>query len=185
MEFDQSLANERQTIAASLNATSVQAYWAGTSFVLSSAVCQPVIAAFSNAFGRKPVILFALLLFAAGTIICGTARSIAPLLVGRTIQGAGGGGMLTMSYVVMADLLSLRARAKGMSVISLVWLVGSVVSLRLICSRSRPRLTIVPGRPYLGWRLHNFGFVEMDLLVLLAIRRHRSCADCLIPEDTT
>lgn len=85
-----------------------------------------MFAALSNAFGRKAIILIALLLFSIGTIVCGTAQSITSMLVGRSIQGAGGGGMLTMTYVVMADLLSLRDRAKGMAVISLVWLVGTV-----------------------------------------------------------
>lgn len=94
--------------------------------MLCSAVFQPVFAAFSNGFGRKPVVLAALLLFLIGTIVCATARNINMLLAGRTIQGAGGGGMLTMTYVLMADLLSQRDRAKGSAVISLVWLVGTV-----------------------------------------------------------
>ena len=114
-----------QTIAAALNATSTQAYWTGTAFVLSSAVFQPVFAALSNAFGRKAMTIVALLLFTIGTIVCGTAQNVASILAGRTIQGIGGGGLLAMSYVVMADLLSLRDRAKGIAIISLVWLLGT------------------------------------------------------------
>ena len=69
--------------------------------------------------------LTALLLFTAGTIVCGTSQSIILILVGRTTQGVGGGGFLAMTYMVMADLLSLRDRAKGIAVISLVWLLGT------------------------------------------------------------
>jgi len=121
-----SLTIPSQRIAEQLHATTVQAYWAGTGFVLASAVCQPIFAATSMAFGRKPLVLLALSLFAAGTIICGTAQDITQMLVGRVVQGAGGGGLLTLTYALIVDLLPLRDRGKGMSVISLVWLVGTV-----------------------------------------------------------
>lgn len=120
--------NPCQTIAKDLNANSIQAYWTGTSFILASAVFQPVISALSVPFGRRPVIEVSLILFTIGTIVCATAQHVATILVGRTLQGVGGGGLLTMTYVVMADLLTLRERAKGFAVISVVW----VSYLRLI-----------------------------------------------------
>ena len=113
--------NSCQTIAEDLNANSIQAYWTGTSFILASAVFQPVISALSAPFGRRPVIELSLILFTIGTIVCATAQHVATILVGRTLQGVGGGGLLTMTYVVMADLLTLRERAKGFAVISVVW----------------------------------------------------------------
>ena len=48
------------------------------------------------------------------------------MLIGRVVQGAGGGGLLAMTYALVVDLLPLRDRGKGMSLISLVWLVGTV-----------------------------------------------------------
>jgi MFS family permease len=75
------------TIASELQATSIQAYWAGTAFVLSSAACQPLFPAFSNAFGRRSVVIFALSLLILGSIVCGSAQGISALLAGRTIQG--------------------------------------------------------------------------------------------------
>ena len=74
------------------------------------------------------MIQFSLVVFAIGTIVCATAQHVAPLLVGRTLQGVGGGGMLTMTYVVMTDLLDLRGRAKGIAVLSVVWLIGTCKS---------------------------------------------------------
>ena len=71
------------------------------------------------------MIQLSLIIFAVGTIVCGTAHHIATLLIGRTLQGVGDGGMLTMTYVVMADLLDLRERAKGVAVLAIVWAVGS------------------------------------------------------------
>lgn len=71
------------------------------------------------------MILLALILFAVGTIVCGSSETITALLIGRTVQGIGGGGIGTMTYVVIADLLTLRQRPKGLAVISLVWLAGT------------------------------------------------------------
>ncbi|KAK5681975.1 hypothetical protein LTS10_006510 [Elasticomyces elasticus] len=65
-------------------------------------------------------------MFIVGTIICGTAHTVAQMLAGRTIQGAGGGGLLVMTYLLVADLLPLQKRAQGMSLISIVWLIGAV-----------------------------------------------------------
>ena len=115
------------SIAKDLHATSTSAYWTGTSFVLCSAVFQPVLASMSGIFGRGSVLLFGLLLFAIGAIICGIARNIGTLLAGRCIQGSGGGCLLTMTYVVMADLFSLQERSKYQGIISLTWLVGTVL----------------------------------------------------------
>jgi MFS family permease len=112
------------TIATSLHATSIQAYWTGTSFLLSSAVCQPVFAATSNALGRKFIVLLTLTLFTVGTSVCRVSHAIAPMLVGRVIQGAGGGGLLALTYCLIADLLPLRQRSIGMSVIAFMWLLG-------------------------------------------------------------
>lgn len=97
----------------------------GTSFVLCSAVVQPVFAALSSAVGRKPVVLFALSAFCIGGVICGLSRHIATLLVGRSLQGIGAGGLTTMTYVIMADLLDFKERAKALGVISLAWLLGT------------------------------------------------------------
>lgn len=75
------------TIASDLHATSIEAFWAGTAFVLSSAACQPLFPAFSNAFGRRLMVMVALVLLVVGTIICGSASNVTALLAGRTIQG--------------------------------------------------------------------------------------------------
>ncbi|KAK5690109.1 hypothetical protein LTR17_026061 [Elasticomyces elasticus] len=114
------------TIARTLDANTVESYWTGTAFLLSSAVFQPTLAAFSNCFGRRAVVLLSLTMFIIGTINCGTAYTVAQMLAGRTVQGAGGGDLLVMTYLLVADLLPLQKRAQGMSLISIVWLIGAV-----------------------------------------------------------
>ncbi|KAM3075389.1 hypothetical protein ACMFMF_006064 [Clarireedia jacksonii] len=115
------------TIATDIHATAIQAFWCGTSFLLCSTVFQPTWASFSHIFGRKSVLLTALLLFSIGTIIASVAKDITLLLVGRCIQGIGGGGLVGLTYVILADMVTLRERGKWMSIISLQWAIGSVI----------------------------------------------------------
>ncbi|CZR51713.1 related to putative multidrug transporter [Phialocephala subalpina] len=73
------------------------------------------------------VLLTALFLFFVGTIVASVAKNVGELLVGRSIQGVGGGGLVGLTYVILADLVTLRERGKWMSVISLQWAIGSVL----------------------------------------------------------
>jgi MFS family permease len=95
------------TIASELQTTSIEAYWAGTAFVLSSAACQPLFPASSNALGRRPVVIFALALLIIGTIVCGSAHNVSALLAGRTIQGVSTLWLLD-ALGKLADLRSSR-----------------------------------------------------------------------------
>ncbi|OCK75832.1 MFS general substrate transporter [Lepidopterella palustris CBS 459.81] len=113
-------------IAEDFHLSSTSAYWTGTCFVLCSAAFQPIFTSFSTIFGRKPVILLALTLFTVGAIVCSTSRGLTSLLIGRCVQGVGAGGLVTLTYVVMADMFSLHERSKYMGVISITWLVGTV-----------------------------------------------------------
>jgi predicted MFS family arabinose efflux permease len=52
--------------------------------------------AFSNAFGRKSVLLAALVLFTTGTVVAGVSGNVTVLIVGRALQGGGSGGLAAM-----------------------------------------------------------------------------------------
>ncbi|CAG8064253.1 unnamed protein product, partial [Penicillium nalgiovense] len=99
-------------ISKELNGTAIEAFWSGTSFLLSSTVFQPSFASFSNIFGRRPVILVAIALFLAGAIISGVCNDFTHLLVGRSIQGVGGGGIIALTEVVVTDIVPLRHRGQ-------------------------------------------------------------------------
>lgn len=79
-------------IAKALNGTAIEAFWAGTSFLLASTVFQPNFASFSHIFGRMPMILVAITLFLVGVLTAALAKDFSMLLAGRTVQGIGGGG---------------------------------------------------------------------------------------------
>ena len=73
------------------------------------------------------MLLAALCIFTIGTVICSVAYNIATLLAGRCVQGIGGGGLVALTYVIVADMVPLKERGKWFSVISLQWAIGSVI----------------------------------------------------------
>ena len=67
------------------------------------------------------------MLFTIGAVIASVATNAVVLLVGRSVQGiGGGGGLVALTYVIITDLVTLRERGKWLSVISLQWAIGSV-----------------------------------------------------------
>jgi MFS family permease len=117
--------DEDQTLAHDLHGTFATAFWTGTAFLLASAVFQPSIAAISDVFGRRPLLFLCLALFTAGSIICGAAHHFAVLLLGRSIQGIGGGGIITLVQILFADIVPLRQRPRWFSLVLAAWALGT------------------------------------------------------------
>ncbi|OJJ00828.1 hypothetical protein ASPVEDRAFT_127706 [Aspergillus versicolor CBS 583.65] len=113
-------------ITRDLKGTAIEAFWSGTSFLLSSTVFQPNFASLSGIFGRRPLVLTALTLFFVGTVICSVANDFTHMLIGRSIQGVGGGGLIALSEVIVTDLVPLRLRGQYFGILSAMWSVGSV-----------------------------------------------------------
>lgn len=113
-------------IAEKLHGTAIEAFWAGTSFLVTSAVFQPVIAGLSHVFGRKNLVLLSAVFFAVGSILAAVATSFTLMLVGRSIQGIGGGGILTLGEILVTDLVPLAARGAWFGYLGSMWAIGSV-----------------------------------------------------------
>ena len=93
-------------IARKLHGTAIEAFWAGTSFLLTSTVFQPSFASFSHIFGRKPIVLVAIAFFLVGTLIGAEANNFTLLLLGRSLQGVGGVCSITLLHLLQANVLS-------------------------------------------------------------------------------
>jgi MFS family permease len=94
--------------------------------LLSSAIFQLPIAALSNIFGRMPVLTFCIVCFLIGIIISAVANDFTAMLVGRTTQGIGGGGIILMNDILITDLVPLRLRGPYFGIIAGVWAFGSI-----------------------------------------------------------
>ncbi|KAF3357517.1 hypothetical protein VdG1_03305 [Verticillium dahliae VDG1] len=114
-----------------LGGTALQAFWSGTSYLLASTVLQPSFASMSAIVGRKYVVYVSCLLFTVGSIICAVAQNFTVLLIGRSIQGIGGGGIIALSEVIVTDLVPLAVRGQWLSILSAIFLftAGSTILL--------------------------------------------------------
>lgn len=113
-------------IAQSLDATATETTWIGTGYFVGSIAFQPLFASFSHIFGRRSLTISALIVFLAGTVTCSVAHSMGVLLVGRVIQGIGGGGCNAMINVLITDLVPLKQRAQYFGLVSMSWALGAL-----------------------------------------------------------
>jgi len=86
--------------------------WVATAALLASAVCIPVAGKLSDVYGRRPVYVSGLAVFAAGSVLSGLAQTFWWLVAARALQGAGIGATLALSQVVLGDIMSPRERGR-------------------------------------------------------------------------
>lgn len=96
-------------------------------FLTRKIVFQPSWVSFSNIFGRRNLFLLSVVFFFAGAVVCGVAQDFTTLLVGRTIQGTGAGGIMSIQEVLITDLIPLRYRGDYYGLINAMWTLGSVL----------------------------------------------------------
>ncbi|KAI0892443.1 major facilitator superfamily domain-containing protein [Annulohypoxylon nitens] len=89
-----------------------QYVWIANSFVVSSAVLQPLTGQLANALGRRGPLIVSTTLFAVGSGVGGGAQNPAMLIAGRVVQGVGAGGINVLLDIVCCDLVPLRERGK-------------------------------------------------------------------------
>ncbi|KAJ1646875.1 hypothetical protein J3B02_000483 [Coemansia erecta] len=114
-------------IANNFNALS-RAEWTVTSYMLAATAIQPLYGKFSDILGRAEAIVVSVLLFAAGSIMCAMAKSMDMLIASRAIQGLGGGGIMSLIFVVIADVLSERERGKYIGIFTCTWGFASAIA---------------------------------------------------------
>lgn len=96
-----------------------------TGKVSSSPTCFETIA-YQSTYVRAYQFILATLLFLAGSSLATGSGSFSVLLAARCIQGAGGGGLLTLSEILIADLTPLRERGRWIGLLSMMWAIGCV-----------------------------------------------------------
>lgn len=101
--------------------------WVVASYSLALTAATPVFGGLADRYGRRPVYLFGVAAFLAGSVLCGTARSMPELVAFRAVQGVGGGALLPVAITIVGDLYSLEERARVQGLFSGVWGVASVL----------------------------------------------------------
>jgi EmrB/QacA subfamily drug resistance transporter len=100
--------------------------WVVTGYLLASTASTPLWGKLGDLYGRKRVFLSAIVLFLAGSALCGLSRNMAELIVFRAIQGLGGGGLMVTSQGIVGDILPPRERGRYQGLFGAVFGVTSV-----------------------------------------------------------
>src|SRR5438876_8407868 len=111
-------------IAGSLSATVDEATWALTSYLVANAIILPLTGWLASHFGRKRLLIMAVVGFTAASFLCGLAPTLGALIVFRIIQGACGGALQPLSQTVLLEAFPPHDRGKAMG----FWGLGIVVA---------------------------------------------------------
>jgi DHA1 family bicyclomycin/chloramphenicol resistance-like MFS transporter len=140
-------------IGRALHASTEQVQLTISSYLLGFAAGQIIYGPVSDRFGRKPVMMVALVLYAIGSIICATTQSIEMLAAWRFVQALGGAGAIVLARAVVRDLYSGVRAGRELS------LMGSIQALAPILA------PVIGGllQTVFGWR------ASFILLVIFAV----------------
>ena len=156
-----------RTIADKLNGQTNQA-WATTAYLVTSTVSTPLYGKLSDMYGRKKFYLFAISIFLVGSALSGMSNSMIQLAAFRAVQGLGAGGLMSLAFAIIADVVSPRERAKYQGYFMAVFATSSVLG---------PVLGgLLAGQSSLlgfdGWRWVFYVNVPIGLVALAVVSRY-------------
>jgi EmrB/QacA subfamily drug resistance transporter len=100
--------------------------WVTTAYLLASTTATPLYGKLGDLYGRKRLFQFAIVLFLAGSVLCGVAQSMLQLILFRAVQGLGGGGLIVLAMAIVGDVVSPRERGRYQGLFGAVFGVSSV-----------------------------------------------------------
>jgi MFS family permease len=129
--------------------------------MVASTTTIPIYGKLSDLYGRRPVFLFAMGLFLAGSVLSGQSRSMHQLIAFRALQGLGAGGLMHLSFIIIGDMFSFEKRARMQGLFSgfrgIASIVGPLLGGFLVDTLSWRWVFYVNLAP---------GFLAMALLIL-------------------
>jgi len=128
-------------IAGSLSASTDEATWTLTSYLVANAIILPMTGWLAGRFGRKRLLIMAVTGFTVASFFCGLAPSLPFLIIFRVIQGACGGGLQPLSQAILLESFPPEKRGQAIA----FWALGIVVA---------PMLGPVAG----GWLTDNYSW---------------------------
>jgi DHA2 family multidrug resistance protein len=114
-------------IAGSLSATTDEATWVLTSYLVANAVVLPASGWFSLKFGRRNFLLTCIVIFTISSFACGAATNLGMILIARAIQGAGGGALQPLSQAILLESFPPQKRGVAMALFGLGVVVAPVL----------------------------------------------------------
>lgn len=146
-------------ITLELNATAIQGFWIANSFLLASALFQPLFMRLSYVLGIKTSLLFGIILCTGGSIVSGLARSLTAIVVGRTLAGIGSGALSVLTQLTLHQLVRSGKLSRCERAISLIYWLGAAIGPILGGAVAQT----------VGWRYIFWISVAFGLLALLTL----------------
>ena len=100
--------------------------WVVTAFMLSSTTTTPLYGKLSDIYGRRRLFFIAIVVFLAGSLLCGTAQTMGQIIAYRAVQGLGAGGLLVLSQAAIGDVVSPRERPRYQGLFTGTFALSSV-----------------------------------------------------------
>ena len=116
-----------ETLGRDLHSTVSEIQWVVTGYMLSLAAVIPVTGWAARRFGAKRVYVLSLILFTAGSALCGLATSTEQLVVFRVLQGVGGGMILPIGQLMMADAAGPERMGRVMSIVAVPAMLAPIL----------------------------------------------------------
>ena len=116
-----------ETLSRELNASISEIQWVVTGYMLSLAAVIPVTGWAAKRFGAKQVYILSLVLFTAGSALCGLASDTTELIVFRVFQGVGGGMILPLGQLMLAEAAGPKRMGRVMSVVAVPAMLAPIL----------------------------------------------------------
>ncbi|MDG4836322.1 MDR family MFS transporter [Micromonospora sp. WMMD967] len=100
--------------------------WVVTAYLLASTASTPLYGKMADLYGRRPVFLFSIGTFLVGSLLAGLSQNMTQLIITRGIQGLGAGGLLTLAFTIISDVVSPRERGRYQGLFGAVFGISSV-----------------------------------------------------------
>jgi EmrB/QacA subfamily drug resistance transporter len=101
--------------------------WVITAYLLASTASTPLWGKAGDLYGRKRVFQLAIVVFLAGSVLCGASQNMYELIAFRGVQGIGGGGLISLVFAIIGDVIPPRSRGRYQGYFGAVFGVSSVV----------------------------------------------------------
>ena len=136
--------------------------WVGTAYLLASTVVVPIYGKLGDLYGRRPILVFGVVVFLAGSMLCGLAGEFGPLpLVGdgmnqlivcRALQGIGAGALTTGAFATIADIVPPAERGKYTGLFGAMFGFASVAGPVIGGALTEHATMVWLGHVVSGWR---------------------------------
>ena len=114
-------------IRGELGASIQEITWISTAYMIAMVLVMPLTGFLGGFFGQKRVYLISMIVFVAGSALCGTARTLTTLVFYRILQGLGGGALQPSQQAILRQTFPPHEQGMAMAIFSMVIMVGPAV----------------------------------------------------------